>query len=73
NATANTLQVYPNPAVENICITGAADIITIYNLAGQIVLRVPAEEGKTIIDITALPAGLYMVRSVGSIAPVIVK
>ena len=73
NAAVNMLQVYPNPAIGYICVAGAADAIAVYDLAGHVVLTVPSAGDKTVIDITALPAGLYMVRSAGSIASVIVK
>lgn len=73
NAAVGTLQVYPNPATGYICVAGAADAIAVYDLAGHVVLTVPSAGEKTVIDITALPAGLYMVRSAGSIASVIVK
>lgn len=73
NAAVSTLQVYPNPAVDYICVAGAADAIAVYDLAGHVVLSVSSAGEKTVIDITALPSGLYMLRSAGKIAPVIVK
>ena len=72
NATANTLQVYPNPATDYICVMGAGDHIAIYDLAGHVVLALPAAD-HTAIDITMLPAGVYMLRSADQVAPLIVK
>lgn len=73
NAAASALQVYPNPAADYICVAGAADAIAIYDLAGHVVLSVLSAGDKTVIDITALPAGLYMVRSAGQTIPLIVR
>ncbi len=72
NATANTLQVYPNPATDHIRVVGAGDHIAIYDLAGHVVLALPAAD-HTAIDITMLLAGVYMLRSADQVAPMIVK
>lgn len=72
NATVNTLQVYPNPATDYIHVAGAAGYIAIYDLAGNAVLTLPAE-GNTAINISMLPAGMYMLRSADMVAPLIVK
>ena len=72
NATVNTLQVYPNPATDYIHVAGAAGYIAIYDLAGHAVLTLPAES-NTAINISMLPAGMYMVRSADMVAPLIVK
>jgi len=64
-ATGNALQVYPNPAhdqiaVENTSYTMGAETIIIYNVLGQ-VMPVPLyKSGKTwTVDIGNLPNGLY--------------
>ena len=72
NATVNTLQVYPNPATDYIHVAGAAGYIAIYDLAGHAVLTLPAES-NTAINISMLPAGMYMVRSADMVAPLIVR
>lgn len=73
NAAASALQVYPNPAADYICVAGAEDTIAIYDLTGHVVLSVPAAGDKTVIDITALPAGLYMVRAGSGTVPLLVR
>ena len=73
NAAASALQVYPNPAVDKVSVTGAADAITIYDLAGHVVLRVPAEGNVTTVYVGMLPAGVYMVRSDGKTVPMMVQ
>lgn len=72
NATVKTLQVYPNPATDYIRVAGAAGYIAVYDLAGNAVLTLPAE-GNTAINISMLPAGMYMLRSADMVAPLIVK
>lgn len=69
----NTLRIYPNPAHDYTFVEGTTEEIHIYDLTGRPVMRVPAENGTTMLDITALPAGMYTVRSAGETAPLLVK
>ncbi len=56
------LQVYPNPAKENITLETEDDIF-IFNSFGQEVKQVKATKGKTIINISNLPQGIYYLKT----------
>ena len=56
------IAIYPNPAKGNIAIKGVntGDIIRVFNTTGQLVMTVTADSNK--VDISGLPAGLYMIQ-----------
>ncbi len=61
NYFAGTLKLYPNPAGNNVHIEGAlaGDKLTLWNAMGQAVLV--QEISTPILELSALPAGLYQV------------
>jgi hypothetical protein len=62
----NAFAVYPNPASERLFVEGifAGDEIEIFHLTGQSVYR--GSYSRNGIDIAALPAGSYLLRTSGS-------
>lgn len=73
------LNIYPNPSDYKITIekTGLNknEMIYIYNLQGQLFLQQPLWEGKTVIDISGLAKGVYLIRTDGinTLAKIFVK
>ncbi|MFA6060277.1 MAG: PKD domain-containing protein, partial [Taibaiella sp.] len=69
----NTIQgfeqvnIYPNPAMQSIAIENiASDIgIAVYNTTGQCVLQTITSGNKTVIDVSSLSNGIYIVRLTG--------
>lgn len=60
----NTLSIYPNPASDVLTIESVQDInsIYIYNITGQMINSYNQVENHQLnIDITSLPAGIYIV------------
>ena len=57
------ITVFPNPAKDRITIKGLdhSEIANIFNATGQLVMTVTGEEGNE-IDVSDLPAGLYLVH-----------
>lgn len=58
----NSIFVYPNPTKENITLEVQDDIF-IYNDKGQEVLYVNSPNGKTTINISNLPKGIYFIKA----------
>ena len=65
-----TLTAYPNPTVGAVQVE-ANGMVMVYNAAGQLLQRVPAQ-GKVLIDLSSYPAGFYFVV-VGKAKATIVK
>lgn len=62
---AETMQVYPNPAVDNVTVALPADVtgtVVIYNLAGQVVKSVSTTEAAITVNVDDLAAGVYTVK-----------
>lgn len=59
--------IYPNPASDQFTISGALDLLQIemVNPAGQIVQTMLPKGNLHIVDISALPSGLYFVKVKG--------
>ena len=56
--------IYPNPATTSITLSGKPDgYVKIYRLSGQEVGKIVLEGEKTIIPISELPAGPYLLKS----------
>ena len=72
NANELTMSVYPNPAIDKICISGLSNLeniktISISNSAGQKVFEksiISSDENMSWLDISGLKSGIYFV-SVG--------
>ena len=66
NSTENWLKLYPNPATRTITIeTAIKGQLTIYNPGGQQLIVCQVTEPQTVIDISTLPSGVYVVKVVG--------
>ena len=61
---AERLVVYPNPATDRITVetNGLDEEVVLYDLLGRAVRRASLVAGKTVLDTSALPAGVYVVR-----------
>ena len=67
--SANTLNVYPNPATERFFVSGAVDkpkYIVIHNLSGQNVMQMENPILSQGIDIDKLVKGVYFVSLLGT-------
>jgi hypothetical protein len=58
------IEIYPNPAVDLLFIRGLTSpaVSSIYNIHGQLMQTTLLETYWGELDLTGLPAGLYMVR-----------
>jgi hypothetical protein len=57
------ISFYPNPAVSNITIvTMQHSEIEISNIQGQLIKTIATNEGKTNVDVSAFPSGVYVVE-----------
>ena len=65
-ATAAELRLYPNPAREVLVLERPAGeptaTATLLDALGRAVLMAPAPAGRTVLDVRALPEGLYVLR-----------
>jgi hypothetical protein len=65
--TDKSALIYPNPASDIINVNALyPSIIEIANMQGQLVKTIISETDKTIIVISALPKGLYLIKSTSS-------
>ena len=61
--TLSMAKVYPNPVRNTLTIENVADAnISIYSITGQLVQSVPSANGNVQIDMSAMAAGLYIVK-----------
>lgn len=64
--TSKNIKVYPNPATDNIIIKNTSfnkdEIISVYDIQGQLLLLQPMLHAKTNINIVAFSKGLYFVK-----------
>jgi photosystem II stability/assembly factor-like uncharacterized protein len=69
NQTSKTLTIYPNPATDKIKIKTTTipvkSELSICNLHGQELILRQITEPKTVIDISILPSGVYVVKVIG--------
>ncbi len=66
------VRVYPTCVTEQLYIEGVEDEVFIYNLTGVTVMTAKAIEGMTVLDLSTMPAGVYIVR-IGEYTTRIVK
>ena len=65
--TTPAVKVYPNPATENITVENlGCGEISIVNLNGQVVLTQAVANNKTTIDVSRLPSGVYILKTVNN-------
>ncbi len=63
--TSLGIEVYPNPAKDEICITDKNDVIenaAMYDISGRLVLSIPRISPTEIINISHLTNGVYMLE-----------
>jgi hypothetical protein len=59
----NKFRIYPNPVIDNLTIESQQkSTIEISNIQGQLVKTITASEGKTNIDVSSFPCGVYVVQ-----------
>lgn len=61
---ANSFRVYPNPVndILNLSYNGTIETVDVFNLLGQHVIGKVVNQGEYALDMTALPAGTYLVK-----------
>lgn len=67
NAGSSAFSAYPNPFKDRVTLSHASvDAITVFNMVGEVVSRqsVEATEVKTVLDLSALPSGVYFVNTI---------
>lgn len=60
---SNALQVFPNPVVQQLTLTGlATGMITVHNSLGQLILQKECSTESSTIDTEGWPSGIYYVH-----------
>lgn len=64
-AAATPLKMYPNPASDRLTIEAADAIqsVSVYTIVGQEVLTVLPSDSVSVIDVSSLESGIYIVRT----------
>ena len=62
--TAEWLIIYPNPVTNRLTVetSGSDEEVVLYDVLGRVVQRTRLVAGKASLDLSALPAGVYVVR-----------
>ena len=69
-----SFSLHPNPATHTITVSLAQpSAVNIYDMTGRLVLTRQARSGDTAIDITALPQGVYFLKTATHTAKLIKK
>ncbi|MBO0930326.1 T9SS type A sorting domain-containing protein [Fibrella aquatilis] len=72
--TLPDLNIYPNPARNEIIVeTKQSDPVALIDIQGRILRQIPNISGPLRLDISTLPAGLYLIRSGGVTKQIIVE
>ena len=65
NVAVSEIKVYPNPATDEIFVENLQDgNISILNISGSVVLNQNITNNKTTVNISHLPAGMYLLKTV---------
>ena len=68
------VNVYPNPASDHIVVDNFSDgEISVVNLNGAVIMKQASTNSKTTIDISALPSGIYVLKTVNKLNTVTTK
>ena len=67
-----SLSLYPNPAHNTVTIYADGEVF-IYNITGQLIQSIGAVCACTTLDISDFPYGIYLVKSKGKCAKLIVR
>ena len=66
--TNKAVKVYPNPATDHIVVENlAGGEISILNLNGVVIIKQEVANDKTIIDVSRLPDGVYILKTVDNL------
>jgi hypothetical protein len=62
--TTNNIQVYPNPVINTLSVTGLASgaMISIYNTVGALMAHYNVSTSPAQIDMSSFPGGIYLLR-----------
>ena len=67
-ATTNdgTLRIHPNPTTHTLTVETASPIrtLTVYDLAGRVMMTVDGGDAISVMDVSSLPNGIYLLRAV---------
>lgn len=71
--SSTNFEVYPNPAKNNLTVKGQKELgtITIANSLGQVVYKENVQSTQKQIDISSLPAGVYIVNAQGRFSRIV--
>lgn len=70
--TATALSVFPSPAGETVTVTSnSAQAITVYNLAGSIILQKQLIAGSEALDISRWQSGVYIMKGEEGVVKII--
>jgi Secretion system C-terminal sorting domain len=68
------LSVYPNPASDVIQVSNImGDKVSLYNTVGQLVAEQKVVQNKAELQVAHLPKGLYVVKTAGQVAKVVIR
>ena len=61
----NEINIYPNPAKNDLSVSAPFQIITIVitDLLGQLIFQQECNSKKVLINVAALPAGVYLIKT----------
>ncbi len=62
-ATGKELRIYPNPASDELNVENFSGDLVIMDIRGSVIATQHAIHDKTVIDISRLPAGVYMLKA----------
>ncbi|MBR6843539.1 MAG: T9SS type A sorting domain-containing protein [Bacteroidales bacterium] len=69
---ATSISIYPNPTADLLNIsTNTAATAELYDFSGRLVMEFDVRKSNSTIDISALPAGVYMLRMAGTVQKVV--
>ena len=65
-STNSTLYLHPNPATHTLTVESDSSIrtLTVYDLAGRVMMTVDGGDAISVMDVSSLPNGIYLLRAV---------